>query len=288
MSFLSAHNDTYTYTPTQFDDYREGGKPGSRKPCSPCRGQGVKVTYRQLGPGMMQQMQSVCKDCGGEGEVCRDEDKCKTCVGKKVTNESKILEVHVDKGMRHGEKIVFRGEGDQVPGVEAGDIVIIVDQKPHETFERQGIDLYVNKKISLTESLCGFTMVLKHLDGRQLVVKNKPGEVIVPGSLKGIKNEGMPIHRNPFEKGNLFIKFDVEFPENQFALPPQLSALEKLLPPRPAAPVVDLADEHVEEVSLMDYEPSMRNGYSSRGAREAHDVSDDEDGEGGQPGCQTS
>lgn len=279
------------YSPMQLLN-REGGKPGSRKPCSPCRGQGLKVTYRQLGPGMMQQMQSVCRDCGGEGEVCRDEDKCKTCSGKRTTNETKILEVHVDKGMRNGEKILFRGEGDQVPGVEAGDIVIVLDQKPHETFDRQGIDLYVTKKISLTESLCGFTMLLKHLDGRSLVIKNNPGEVIVPGSLKGVKNEGMPIHRNPFEKGNLFIKFDVEFPESQFVPTPKLTELEKLLPPRPQPPVINMSDEHVEEVTLMDYEPSMRNGHSSRsgagGRQEAYAEASDDDDEGGQPGCQTS
>lgn len=238
---------------------------------------------------MMQQMQSVCRDCGGEGEVCREEDKCKTCSGKRTTNETKILEVHIDKGMKNGEKILFRGEGDQVPGVEAGDIVIVLDQKAHDTFERQGIDLYVTKKISLTESLCGFTMLLNHLDGRSLVIKNNPGEVIVPGSLKGVKNEGMPIHRNPFEKGNLFIKFDVQFPESQFVPSPKLTELEKLLPPRPDPPVINMSDEHVEEVTLMDYEPSMRNGHSSRsGAGGRQEPSDDDDDEGGQPGCQTS
>jgi len=33
-----------------------------------------------------------------------------------VINESKILEVHVDKGMKDGQKIPFRGEGDQLVG----------------------------------------------------------------------------------------------------------------------------------------------------------------------------
>ena len=118
-----------------------------------------------------------------KGEMINERDRCKSCKGKKVQNETKILEVHVDKGMKDGQKILFRGEGDQQvwiiiqigfsttsylffkillqPGVEAGDVVIILQLKPHEVFKRQGDDLYMSKTISLTEALCGFCYVLK-------------------------------------------------------------------------------------------------------------------------------
>jgi len=45
--------------------------------------------------------------------MINERDRCKTCVGKKVTQEVKILEVHIDKGMKDGQKITMRGEGDQ-------------------------------------------------------------------------------------------------------------------------------------------------------------------------------
>ena len=47
--------------------FRAGGKAGAVKSCSNCNGRGVKVTIRHIGPGMVQQMQSACNVCRGEG-----------------------------------------------------------------------------------------------------------------------------------------------------------------------------------------------------------------------------
>ena len=68
---------------------------------------------RQIGPGMIQQMQSVCADCNGRGESIKEEDKCTECKGKKVIRDKKILHVYVDKGMKDGDKIFFRGDADE-------------------------------------------------------------------------------------------------------------------------------------------------------------------------------
>lgn len=66
------------------------------------------------------------------GEVINEKDRCKKCEGKKVIKEVKILEVHVDKGMKHGQRITFAGEADQAPGVEPGDIVLVLQEKENE------------------------------------------------------------------------------------------------------------------------------------------------------------
>ena len=47
--------------------FSAGGRPGALHPCRTCNGRGIKVTITQLGPGMVQQMQSRCPDCDGEG-----------------------------------------------------------------------------------------------------------------------------------------------------------------------------------------------------------------------------
>lgn len=50
-----------------------------------------------------------------------------------------------------------------------------------QTYRRDGNDLFMNHKIGLVEALCGFQFMLKHLDGRQIVVKYPAGKVIEPG-----------------------------------------------------------------------------------------------------------
>lgn len=250
----------------------QGGKSGAVQKCSACRGRGVRIMIRQLAPGMVQQMQSVCSDCNGEGEVINEKDRCKKCEGKKVIKEVKILEVHVDKGMKHGQRITFTGEADQAPGVEPGDIVLLLQEKEHEVFQREGNDLHMTYKIGLVEALCGFQFTFKHLDGRQIVVKYPPGKVIEPGCVRVVRGEGMPQYRNPFEKGDLYIKFDVQFPENNWINPDKLFELEDLLPSRPEVPNI-IGD--TEEVELQEFDSTRGSGGGQR--REAYNDSSDEE-----------
>lgn len=73
-----------------------------------------------------------------------EKDRCKTCQGRKTVKERKILEVYIDKGMKDGQKITFTGEGDQEPGIEPGDIIIILDEKQHPVYRRSDLDLHTN------------------------------------------------------------------------------------------------------------------------------------------------
>ena len=133
-----------------------GGKAGSEVSCSGCNGRGMRVQLRQIGPGMVQQVQSVCPECKGAGKCIAEKDKCTSCKGKKLKKERKVLEVHVEKGMKHGQKITFRGEADQAPGTVAGDIVFVMQEKEHAVFQRKGVNLIMQKTVSLVEALCGF------------------------------------------------------------------------------------------------------------------------------------
>lgn len=174
-----------------------GGKKGAVQTCTTCKGSGFVVRVNQIAPGMIQQIRAHCSDCDGQGEKINPKDKCKACDGKKILPERKIIEVHIDKGsiefqrliayrsklifvcdvlgMEDGRKIVFSNEGDQEPGMEPGDIIIVLDEKEHPTFKRDKTDLHMKMQITLTEALCGFQKAIKTLDNRQLVITSLPG-----------------------------------------------------------------------------------------------------------------
>jgi len=209
----------------------------------------MQIRIQQIGPGMMQQIQSMCQECHGEGESVDPKLRCKKCNGKKVNRERKILEVNVDKGMEDGQKITFSEEGDQEPGLEPGDIIIVLDEKAHPVFKRSGLDLIMKMDISLTDSLCGMKKTVPTLDDRTLVLQTIPGEVIKTGDFKAVQGEGMPQYRSPFEKGRLIISFNVVFPDS---LSPEISEqLAKILPPSEEAII---PDDH-DEVDLQDFDP---------------------------------
>ncbi|KAJ7519330.1 hypothetical protein O6H91_20G034400 [Diphasiastrum complanatum] len=230
----------------------QGSKSGTVNKCAGCQGSGMKVSIRQLGPGMIQQMQQVCPDCRGSGEIVDEKDKCTQCKGNKVVPEKKVLEVHVEKGMTHGQKITFYGEADEAPDTITGDIVFVLQLKDHPKFKRKGDDLFVEHSLTLREALCGFQFPLTHLDGRQLLIKSKPGEIVKPGQFKAVHDEGMPHHGRPFMKGSLYIHFSVEFPESGSLSPEQCKLLEAILPPRPVSQLTDMELEECEETTLHD------------------------------------
>lgn len=245
-----------------------GGKVGAERDCSDCHGRGVRVQLRQIGPGMVQQIQSACPACKGVGKMIDEKDKCKSCKGKKTYKDRKVLEVAVEKGMRNGQKIKFSGEADELPGTIAGDVVFVVQEKEHEVFKRKGADLVTTIDLNLTEALCGFTKTITHMDGRVLKIISPAGRVIKPDSVNMIQGEGMPYHGNPFTKGRLFIVFRVDFPST---LPKELvSSLQSCLPP---VPPTQLSGE--EEECTFQQVDINQFGQGNEHAQESNEEEDD-------------
>jgi len=258
----------------------KGSKSGASGHCGSCKGSGVRLVVRQIAPGMVQQMQTVCNECRGTGQVISEKDKCGQCHAQKVVQEKKVLEVHIEKGMVNNQKIVFQGEADEAPGTVPGDIVFVVQEKEHAVFKRKGSDLFLEKDISLTEALCGFKTTVTHLDKRQLLVSTNEGDVIKPSSFKAVFDEGMPTYGQPFNKGKLFVHFNVVFPAPGDLSDEDIASLEKILPPRP---VVDVDTDSHEECSMHDVnmEQEMKRNRGGAG-RSACDEDDEEDEMGGQ------
>jgi len=252
---------------------------GESSTCDTCRGQGVVMEVRQIGPGMLTQMQRPCSDCNGKGYKA------------KTKNERKVIEVHVEKGATNNQKISFKGMADEVPGRETGDVNFIIQEKEHEFFKRKGADLLIMQDVSLNQALTGFSLRFKHLDDRDVIIKTRPGEVIQSETkdpdtgrsmpyMMMVPNEGMPSKGNPFVKGNLYVAFHIDFPKS--LTKDVADKLRELLPD--ANMEEDYDPEEVEEHFLV--EADLRH-FGKGGAVVADEYdSDDEGGQGVQ--CQQS
>jgi DnaJ homolog subfamily A member 2 len=245
---------------------------GQPRMCEKCNGQGAVLQLRQIGIGMVQQIQRSCPECSGEGYIC------------KKKKERKILEVLIEKGMKHNQKITFRGMADEKPNMEPGSINIVIQEKEHDVFKRKGADLLITKTLTLKEALTGYAWKITHLDGRQIVIKSKPGEIIQAESeggkpyIKVVPNEGMPSQGNPFVKGGLYVLFTVEFPKSGDLSDASIKALRKALPGPTME--VEYSDDVADIVTTEEADVKMfgKGGLQDRNA--AYD-SDDEEGGGG-------
>jgi len=259
--------------------------PNSITTCQGCGGTGAKITLRQLGPNMVQQYQSTCPECRGEGRAVKAKDRCTMCLGKKTVEEKKKLEVQIERGMSHNQRLTYHGEGDQHPDIISGDIILILQQKEHARFKRDGDNLLIEQKISLIEALSGFELYVPHLDERVLSIKSSPEDVVKPGDIRCIPDEGMPKYKNPMIRGNLYIKFDVVFPEPGFlSSNPSNAVLMKRLMPMARLPKPDNLDSLVVdeyELSSTSVSSTASSSGSSSSDGNAYEEDDPRGGRGG-------
>ncbi|CAF1612865.1 unnamed protein product [Rotaria magnacalcarata] len=254
---------------------KEGKK---RVHCRACHGQGIRMGISRMGPLTFQQP-IQCRECDGEGEVIAHKDKCHLCHGNKIIEETKSLDVVILPGFSNGKKIKFRGENDQLPGIEAGDIYFLIEQEKHSVFERiNEYDLLTKMKININESLTGFKRTIQHLDGRHVLIQHQPDHPIIPNSMKKIPNQGM-ISMETHHTGDLIIQFDVEFPPISFFQHPNIiQQLESILPPKPTLNVPSGVNLD-ETSSMIDYK-SESHPNKHRSQKASNDSTEENGGDG--------
>ncbi|XP_045475880.1 dnaJ homolog subfamily A member 1-like [Harmonia axyridis] len=209
----------------------KGSMSGKTVKCKICDGHGIIIRTTEVAPGMIRQTQRLCRECNGTGEQIDAKDLCKKCNGRRVNEVSKNVTVKVEKGMLDSQKIIIKGQGNEEPEKEPGDIIIILEEKEHPVFSRSEEDLLMRMDIQLIEALCGFQKTFKSLDNRDLHIAVPKGTVMKHGDIKLIIDEGMPYFQNPNDKGRLIIQFFVEFPDTLEET--IITDLERILGPRP-------------------------------------------------------
>ena len=134
--------------------------------------------------------------------------------------ENETLYVAIPQGIDDNEIIILKNKGNVLSDECRGDVKLFIKVENNTEFERHGLDLLINKTISLKEALCGFSFELKYINGKTYTLNNTLGNIIPPNYKKVIMNMGLT---RDGRIGNLIIHFIVEFPEKM-----EVSKLEAL------------------------------------------------------------
>ena len=138
--------------------------------------------------------------------------------------ENETIYLPVPKGVDDNEMIILQGKGNSLGPNNTGDVKITLKIFNDTAFIRSGLDLILNKTITLKEALCGFSFDLTHIDGRTFKINNGSGNIITPNYSKIINNMGLTREEHV---GNLLINFTVELPRE--LTPAQIEALMNIL-----------------------------------------------------------
>lgn len=122
-------------------------------------------------------------------------------------NQEKI-QVQVSPGIEHDEIMILPNKG-LVQNDSRGDVHLLFSIAKHPVFERKGLDLHCKQTISLKESLCGFTLMITHLNGKMIRLSNQKQSIVHPGFQRELNQFGM-VRNN--QVGKMVITFDVKFP----------------------------------------------------------------------------
>ena len=182
----------------------EGSGPIS---CPQCGGSGEVREVRSTLLGQMVNV-TACGRCRGTGQVV--EQPCPTCRGDGRTERKRTLRVSVPAGIDDGHQIRLTGEGEAAPrGGVPGNLYVVTHVEEHPLLKRDGTELYLELRLSITQATLGAQVPIVTPDGEELL-DIKPGTQ--PGTEIRRRGKGVPHLRRPGSRGDLHVLVDVDVP----------------------------------------------------------------------------
>ncbi|MFH1279870.1 MAG: DnaJ C-terminal domain-containing protein [Candidatus Eisenbacteria bacterium] len=185
-----------------------GAKPGTEaRACSTCHGTGE---VRQMQQSFLGRMVNIapCPTCRGEGT--RIEAPCGACGGDGRKEQTRTVAVKIPAGVSTGNYIPLRGKGNAGPrGGPPGDLIVVIEEKPHRTFERHGDDVLCDVSISFDQAALGDSIEVPTLDGRAKM--NIPGGT-PSGKIFRLRGKGIP-HLRGRSRGDELVRVHVHVPK---------------------------------------------------------------------------
>lgn len=176
--------------------------------CTTCGGTGRVSRIQQTLFGQMQSV-SACPTCGGTGKIITK--KCNNCYGNGVVKDDEIITVKVPAGVAEGMQLTVTGKGNCGPmnGIN-GDLLVVIEEKPHDIFRRDGDNLLYDKYISISETVLGASVEIPTLKNP---VKIKIPAGTPAGKVLRIKGKGLP-SVNSYGKGDILVSINVWIPKS--------------------------------------------------------------------------
>jgi molecular chaperone DnaJ len=155
--------------------------------CTQCQGRGQVRRVQQTFFGQFVNV-APCSRCRGAGKIVRD--PCKVCGGDGIVAATETISVKVPPGVAEGNFIPLRGMGDAGPrGGPKGDLLVLIEEKEHDVFERHGNDLHLELPVSFSTLALGGKVEVPTLDGTTALDVSSG---TASGSLLRARGKGLP------------------------------------------------------------------------------------------------
>lgn len=180
----------------------------SKVTCPTCQGRGQVIHQQRSMFGIIQQA-SVCPQCNGSGEIIKN--PCPYCHGNGIVQGEEIIDLSIPAGVDNGMQLSMRNKGHAAAnGGVNGDLIVAVEVADHNTFERDGSNLYLNYYVSFPQAALGAMVEIPTLDGHAKI-KIAPGTQ--GGQILRLQGKGMPeLHSN--HRGDLIVNVNVWTPKS--------------------------------------------------------------------------
>ncbi|HWR75121.1 MAG TPA: molecular chaperone DnaJ [Bacteroidales bacterium] len=176
--------------------------------CSACKGSGHTTRVMNTILGQMQTT-APCNVCGGEGKVITK--KCHKCYGEGITQAEEVIPISIPAGLSAGMQLSMTGKGNAARrGGVNGDLIVVIDEEPHDELIREGNDLIYNLFISIPDAILGANVEVPTLEGK-VRIKIDPGTQ--GGKILRLRGKGLP-DVNGYGKGDLLVNVNVWVPKN--------------------------------------------------------------------------
>ena len=175
--------------------------------CSNCNGTGqvTKITNTILG---RMQTSTTCNVCGGSGQIISNRPSGSDTQG--MINEEETVSIKIPAGVEEGMQLKVSGKGNAAlsNGV-SGDLLVLIEEKPHESFVREGQNLHLDVYISISEAVLGVSKDIQLLNGK---VRIKLDAGIQSGKTLRLRSKGIP-DINGYASGDLLVHINVWTPK---------------------------------------------------------------------------